>query len=77
MSAQQLKQRQLSRLHAQLAQLESNISEMDSLLRITCFQGEHILRLGLMQGSLFMASHKVFEDEAREEQSEQAEQNSE
>jgi hypothetical protein len=67
MPQQRLKQRQLSRLHAQLAQLESNISELDGLLRVTCFQGEHILKLGLMQGSLFMASHKVFEEEAREE----------
>lgn len=67
MPPQKLKQRQLSRLHAQLAQLESNVSEMDGLLRITCFQAEHILKLGLMQGSLFMASHKVFEEETREE----------
>lgn len=67
MPPQSLKQRQLSRLHAQLAQLESNISEMDGLLRITCFQGEHILKLGLMQGALFMASHKVFEEEARDQ----------
>lgn len=60
-----LKQRQLSHLHSQLAQLEANLSDFENLIKITTFQAEYIKKLGIMHGSLFMASHKVFEEEVR------------
>lgn len=47
-----LKQRQLSHLHSQLAQLEANLSDFENLIKITTFQAEYIKKLGIMHGSL-------------------------
>lgn len=60
-----LKQRQLSHLHSQLAQLEANLSDFETLLKVTTFQAEYMKKLGIMHGALFMASHKIFEEEVR------------
>lgn len=47
-----LKQRQLSHLHSQLAQLEANLSDFENLIKITTFQADYIKKLGIMHGSL-------------------------
>ncbi|KAK9450493.1 DASH complex subunit Hsk3 like-domain-containing protein [Limtongia smithiae] len=61
-----LKPRQMSHLHSQLAQLQANLADLESLLRVTAVQAEYIKRLGGLQGSLFMAAGRVFEREAME-----------
>lgn len=58
-----LKQRQLSHLNSQLAQLHANLSDFNELINTTCVQYKSIERLGIMHGSLFMASHTVFEND--------------
>lgn len=60
-----LKQRQLSHLNSQLAQLQANLSDFNELLSITASQVKHIEKLGIMHGALFMASHVVFENDVR------------
>lgn len=47
-----LRPRQMSHLHSQLAQLQANLSDLESLLRVTAVQAEYIKRLGGLQGSL-------------------------
>ncbi|KAK9452885.1 DASH complex subunit Hsk3 like-domain-containing protein [Dipodascopsis uninucleata] len=59
-----IKPRQMSHLHSQLAQLQANLSDLESLLRVTAVQAEYIKRLGGVQGALFMAANRVFEQEA-------------
>lgn len=56
-----VKQRHLSHLNSQLAQLHANLSDFTDLINTTCVQYKLIQRLGIMHGSLFMASHTVFE----------------
>ncbi|KAH3678409.1 hypothetical protein WICMUC_001426 [Wickerhamomyces mucosus] len=68
-----LKQRQLSHLHSQLAQLEANLSDFDNLIKITAFQANYIKQLGINHASLFMSSHKVFEDDVRNQERENEE----
>lgn len=63
-STSSIKQRQLSHLNAQLAQLQANLTDLDNLIKITAIQAEYIEKIGLMHGSLFMASHDVFERES-------------
>ncbi|KAK9365270.1 DASH complex subunit Hsk3 like-domain-containing protein [Lipomyces kononenkoae] len=59
-----IKPRQLSHLHSQLAQLQANLSDLESLLRVTAVQAEYIKRLGGLQGALFLAAGRVFERDA-------------
>ncbi|CAK7893409.1 hypothetical protein CAAN1_08S01596 [[Candida] anglica] len=59
-----LKQRHLSHLNSQLAQLHANLSDFNELISITAAQVKHIEKLGIMHGALFMASHVVFENDA-------------
>ncbi|CDO54260.1 hypothetical protein DV113_002306 [Geotrichum candidum] len=68
-----LKSRQLAHLNAQLAQLQAGMSDLDNLLRVTAKQAEYIRKLGILHGSLFMAGHKVFEEEAMRAQEEEEE----
>lgn len=73
-----LKQRQLSHLNSQLAQLQANLSDFNDLIGTTCYQYKSIEKLGVIHGSLFMASHTVFEsdnfrDEISDEEEEVAE----
>lgn len=72
-----LKSRQLTHLNSQIAQLQANISDMDNLLRVTVVQADYIKKLGIMHSSLFMASHKVFEEEAMNAQEYDEEEESE
>lgn len=58
-----LKQRQLSHLNSQMAQLHANLSDFHDLLTITCNQYKSIEILGKLHASLFMASHSVFEND--------------
>lgn len=47
-----VKPRQLSHLHSQLAQLQAHLSDTENLLRVTCIQAEHIRDLGAIHGGL-------------------------
>lgn len=47
-----LKQRQLSHLNLQLAKLQSNLQEFESLIKETSVQAEDIKKLGILHGSL-------------------------
>lgn len=58
-----LKQRQISHLNSQLAQLHANLSDFNELINTASAQYKSIERLGIMHGSLFMASHTVFEND--------------
>jgi len=53
-SSAALKQRQLSHLHSQLAQLEANLADFDNLIKITAIQAEYIKKLGIMHGGLYV-----------------------
>ncbi|KAL1585759.1 hypothetical protein WHR41_05005 [Cladosporium halotolerans] len=57
------KTRQLSHLHAQLAQLTANMSDMENLLRMTAVQAEGMRGLGGYAGGMFMAASKVLGEE--------------
>lgn len=46
------KSRQLSHLHAQLAQLTANMSDMENLLRMTAVQAEGMRGLGGYTGGM-------------------------
>ncbi|KAK9464823.1 DASH complex subunit Hsk3 like-domain-containing protein [Lipomyces arxii] len=59
-----VKPRQMSHLHSQLAQLQANLSDLESLVQVTAVQAEYMKRLGGLQGSLFMAAGRVFERDA-------------
>lgn len=50
------KSRQLSHLHAQLAQLTANMSDMENLLRMTAIQAEAMRGLGGYAGSMWVIS---------------------
>mmetsp|Transcript_4251 Transcript_4251/g.4214 ORF Transcript_4251/g.4214 Transcript_4251/m.4214 type:complete len:81 (+) Transcript_4251:38-280(+) len=58
-----LKQRHLSHLNSQLAQLHANLSDFNELINTTSAQFKSIEKMGIMHGSLFMASHTVFEND--------------
>ncbi|KAK9319576.1 DASH complex subunit Hsk3 like-domain-containing protein [Lipomyces orientalis] len=64
-----IKPRQMSHLHSQLAQLQANLSDLESLVRVTAVQAEYIKRLGGLQGALFLAAGRVFERDALGEKS--------
>lgn len=53
---------QLAQLNEQMAILHSNLTKFDALIKDTAVQYESIQKLGVMHGSLFMASHSVFGD---------------
>lgn len=57
------KARQLSHLHAQLAQLTAHMSDLENLLRMTSVQAESMRGLGGYAGGMFMAASKVLGDE--------------
>lgn len=59
----QIKSRQLSHLHSQLAQLHANLSDLENHFRVTAIQAEAVRRLGGLQGSMFMSASKVFGEE--------------
>lgn len=58
-----LRQRHLSHLNSQLAQLHANLSDFNELINTTSAQFKSIEKMGIMHGSLFMASHTVFEND--------------
>jgi hypothetical protein len=51
-SASAIKNRHLSHLHSQLAQLSANLSDLENLLRMTAVQAEAMRGLGGYSGSL-------------------------
>ncbi|CAA9960249.1 DASH-Hsk3 domain containing protein [Pyrenophora teres f. maculata] len=57
------KPRQLSHLQAQLAQLTANMSDLESLVRMTAGQAQDIRGLGGYTGAMFMAASKVLGEE--------------
>ncbi|KAK5175246.1 uncharacterized protein LTR77_000383 [Saxophila tyrrhenica] len=57
------KARQLSHLHAQLAQLTAHMSDLENLLRMTAVQAEGMRGLGGYCGGMFMAASKVLGEE--------------
>ncbi|KAI5809985.1 DASH complex subunit Hsk3 like-domain-containing protein [Peziza echinospora] len=61
------KQRQLSHLNSQLAQLHAHISDLENLVRITAVQAEHIRSLGGIHGALLMSAAKVLGEGAGSE----------
>ncbi|KAK6461726.1 DASH complex subunit Hsk3 like-domain-containing protein [Scheffersomyces coipomensis] len=58
-----IKQRQLSHLNSQIAQLHANLNDFNDLIQITCNQYQSIEKLGKIHAGLFMASHSVFEND--------------
>ncbi|QPG94595.1 hypothetical protein C2857_006493 [Epichloe festucae Fl1] len=58
------KSRQLAHLQAQLAQLSSNLSDTENLLRMTSVQAEAMRGLGSWHGGLFMAASKVLGEDS-------------
>ncbi|ROV95390.1 hypothetical protein VSDG_06045 [Cytospora chrysosperma] len=70
-SGSALKQRQLTQLHSQLAQLSANLSDTENLLRMTSVQAECMRGLGSWHGGLFMAASKVLGEESVREQAQQ------
>jgi hypothetical protein len=48
------KPRQLSHLHAQLAQLTAHVSDLENLLRVTAVQAESMRNLGGYAGALYV-----------------------
>lgn len=63
----QMKSRQLSHLHSQLAQLSANLSDTENLLRMTSVQAEAMRGLGSWHGALFMAASRVLGEESVKE----------
>ncbi|TWU77029.1 hypothetical protein ED733_007709 [Metarhizium rileyi] len=61
------KGRQLAHLQSQLAQLSSNLSDTENLLRMTSVQAEAMRGLGSWHGGLFMAASKVLGEESVKE----------
>jgi hypothetical protein len=51
-AAAQNRQRQYSHLHAQLAQLNAHLADMENLLRMTAVQAEYVRGLGGWMGGL-------------------------
>ncbi|EEB07634.1 DASH complex subunit Dad5 [Schizosaccharomyces japonicus yFS275] len=66
-STNELKSRNISRLAEQLARLESNLSELQSHVRVTAIQAEAIRRLGGLQAALLMASGRVLSQDVRDD----------
>lgn len=58
-----IKQRHVSHLNSQLAQLHANLTDFNELIGITVAQYKSIEKLGIMHGALFKASHAVFEND--------------
>ncbi|KAG2733440.1 hypothetical protein G9P44_002965 [Scheffersomyces stipitis] len=58
-----IRQRQLSHLNSQMAQLHANLSDFNDLIQTTCSQYQSIEKLGKLHAGLFMASHSVFESD--------------
>ncbi|QLI72452.1 uncharacterized protein G6M90_00g090870 [Metarhizium brunneum] len=58
------KNRQLAHLQSQLAQLSTNLSDTENLLRMTSVQAEAMRGLGSWHGGLFMAASKVLGEES-------------
>ncbi|CRK19397.1 hypothetical protein BN1723_002580 [Verticillium longisporum] len=63
-SGSAVKNRQLTHLHAQLAQLSANLADTENLVRMTSVQAESMRGLGSWHGGLFMAASKVLGEEA-------------
>ncbi|KAJ9623155.1 hypothetical protein H2203_006091 [Taxawa tesnikishii (nom. ined.)] len=61
------KARQLSHLHAQLAQLTAHMSDLENLLRMTAVQADMMRGLGGYAGGMFMAASKVLGEETANE----------
>jgi hypothetical protein len=53
------KPRQLSHLHAQLAQLTAHVSDLENLLRVTAVQAESMRNLGGYAGALYVPCLKI------------------
>ncbi|KAK3989172.1 DASH complex subunit Hsk3 like-domain-containing protein [Cladorrhinum sp. PSN332] len=70
-SGSQVKARQLSQLHAQLAQLSNNLADTENLLRMTSVQAESMRGLGSWHAGLFMAASKVLGEESVQQQQQQ------
>lgn len=66
MSVSERKAEQFAELNEQVAILHTNLSKFDGLINDTAVQFETIQKLGVMHGSLFMASHTVFGDSYNE-----------
>ncbi|KAB8336983.1 hypothetical protein FH972_021287 [Carpinus fangiana] len=62
-SAASAKNRHLSHLHSQLAQLSANLADLENLVRVTAIQADSIRGLGGWCGGLFMAASKVLGEE--------------
>lgn len=62
MTTRERKAEQLAQLNEQVAILHNNLSKFDGLIKDTSVQFNTIQKLGVMHGSLFMASHTVFGD---------------
>lgn len=67
-STSTITQRQLSHLNSQVAQLHANLSDFNDLMTTTIQQYQSLEVLGKIQASLFMASHKVFEEDTFNDQ---------
>ncbi|KAM5510667.1 hypothetical protein FOXYSP1_10767 [Fusarium oxysporum f. sp. phaseoli] len=57
----------MAQLNSQLAQLSSNLSDTENLLRMTSVQAEAMRGLGSWHGGLFMAASKVLGEESVKE----------
>ncbi|KAK2845248.1 hypothetical protein FQN49_005908 [Arthroderma sp. PD_2] len=57
------KMRQYTHLHAQLAQLNANLTDTQNLMRMTSAQASDLRFLGGYVGSLFMGAAKVLGEE--------------
>lgn len=62
-----VKARQLSQLHAQLAQLSNNLADTENLLRMTSVQAEAMRGLGSWHAGMFMAASKLGEEAVRDQ----------
>lgn len=66
MAASDRKAEQFAQLNEQVAILHTNLAKFDGLIKDTSVQFEAIQKLGVLHGSLFMASHTVFGDSYNE-----------
>ncbi|EPE08443.1 hypothetical protein F503_01226 [Ophiostoma piceae UAMH 11346] len=58
-SGPNVKARQLAQLQSQLAQLSANLSDTDSLVRVTAAQAAYLRELGSWHAGMFMSASKV------------------
>ncbi|KAL6721884.1 hypothetical protein ACLMJK_000989 [Lecanora helva] len=64
LSASQInRNRQYTHLHAQLAQLNAHLADMENLVGMTAVQAEYMRGLGAWWGGAFMAASKVLGEE--------------